>query len=197
METTMRNIIKKCISLLAAPLLLASAFQYATAQRIFDEFDAPQVVSNKLYIDYGIAPNSLSTYYLAPYRVDLPYQEVTGGNVVVFNGDNDEGDYSLTVNGNDPNAQVPFYIDYAGNTINSIQITTNGYVALNSTSAVSKDPTELFKGDNNTMIVAPFWGDHNVAAGGEVTWKVWGTAPKRRLTIQWKNIQVNTKKRWK
>jgi hypothetical protein len=194
METTMRNIIKKCISLLAAPLLLASAFQYATAQRIFDEFDAPQVVSNKLYIDYGIAPNSLSTYYLAPYRVDLPYQEVTGGNVVVFNGDNDEGDYSLTVNGNDPNAQVPFYIDYAGNTINSIQITTNGYVSLNSSSAVSKDPTELFKGDNNTMIVAPFWGDHNVAAGGEVTWKVWGSAPKRRLTIQWKNIQVNTKK---
>ena len=189
----MRNFIKNCISLLAAPLLLASASQYATAQRIFDEFDAPQVISSRLYIDYGIAPNSLSTYYLAPYRVDLPYQELTGGNTVVFNGDNDEGDYSISVNGADPNAQVPFYIDYAGNAINSIQITTNGYVALNSISTASKDPSEFFKGENNTMVVAPFWGDHKVAAGSEVSWKVWGTAPKRRLTIQWKNVQVNVK----
>jgi len=175
----MRNFIKKSISLLAAPLLLASASQYATAQRVFDEFDAPQVVSGKLYIDYGIAPNSLSSYYLTPYRVDLPYQDLTGGTPVVFNGTNDEGDFSLSVGGQGTN-DVPFDIHYAGNTINSIQITTNGYVALNSISGVSKDATELFKGDNNTMVVAPFWGDHVVRTASdvgftpsEVTWRVW------------------------
>jgi len=196
----MRNFIRKCISLLAAPLLLASASQYATAQRIFDEFDAPQVVSGKLYIDYGIAPNSLSTYYLAPYRVDLPYQELTGGNAIVFNGTNDEGDFSLSVGSGNPNNEVPFDISYAGNTINSMQVTTNGYVALNSIAGVSKDPSELFKGDNNTMVIAPYWGDHIVRTASdvgftpsEVTWKVWGSAPKRRLTIQWKNLNVNVK----
>ena len=196
----MRNVIKKCISLLAAPLLLASASQYATAQRVFDEFDAPQVVSNKLYIDYGIAPIALSTYYLTPYRVDLPYQELTGGNVIVFNGTNDEGDKSLTIGSSNSANDVPFDISYAGNTITSMQITTNGYVALNSISDVSKDPSELFKGINNTMVVAPFWGDHIVRNAtdvgftpSEVSWKVWGSAPKRRLTIQWKNLNVNVK----
>ena len=195
----MRNFIKKSISLLAALLLLASASQYATAQRVFDEFDAPQVVSGKLYIDYGIAPNSLSSYYLKPYRVELPYQDLTGGTPVVFNGTNDEGDASLSVGGQGTN-DVPFDIHYAGNTISNIQITTNGYVALNSTSAVSKDATELFKGDVNTMIVAPFWGDHVVRTATEVgftpsavTWRVWGSAPKRRLTIQWKDLNVNVK----
>ena len=200
----MRNFTNKSISLLAALLLLASAFQYASAQRVFDEFDAPQVVSGKLYIDYGVPPTSLSTYFLAPYRVDLPYQDLVGGNPVIFQGTapnvNDEGEYTLSVGSGNLTNDVPFDIKYAGNSINSIQITTNGYVALNSSAAVSKNPSELFSGVNNTMVVAPYWGDHIVRTASEVgftpsevTWKVWGSAPKRRLTIQWKNLNVNVK----
>lgn len=82
----MKNFISKYTSLLVA-LLLASAFQYASAQRVYDEFDAPTVVEGRLYIDYGKTPATLSERFLSPYNVNLEYTENGAGAIALVPND--------------------------------------------------------------------------------------------------------------
>jgi hypothetical protein len=191
----MKKFFSKSKSMLVAPLLLASAFQYASAQRVFDEFDAPQIVEGKLYVDYGTTPQTLRDRYLPPYIVGLQYQALgtTGTNLVP--ADKNDGYIAL---------RLPFTIQYAGNTYpanTDIQVSVNGFVAMTAfpPSDPGKNPNELFSGGNITNVVAPYWGDHvyRDAGGGfvqsRIAFSVTGQAPKRKLTIEWSNLNVNVK----
>ena len=190
----MKNFISKYTSLLVAPLLLASAFQYASAQRVYDEFDAPTVVEGRLYIDYGKTPTTLSERFLSPYNVNLEYTENGAGAIALVPNDTKDGYVSL---------KLPFTIQYAGSTFpatTDISISVNGFVVFNSfPTSNGLDPMELFRGDSLTNVVAPYWGNHNYTDGtggflkSAITYQLTGVAPKRKLTIEWKNLNVNTK----
>ena len=190
----MKNFISKYTSLLVAPLLLASAFQYASAQRVYDEFDAPTVVEGRLYIDYGKTPTTLSERFLSPYNVNLEYTENGAGAIALVPIDTKDGYVSL---------KLPFTIQYAGSTFpqnTDISVSVNGFVVFNPfPSTFGLDPMELFRGDSLTNVVAPYWGNHNYTDGtngflkSAISYQITGTAPKRKLTIEWKNLNVNTK----
>ena len=151
----MKNFISKYTSLLVA-LLLASAFQYASAQRVYDEFDAPTVVEGRLYIDYGKTPTTLSERFLSPYNVNLEYTENGAGAIALVPNDNKDGYVSL---------KLPFTIQYAGSTYpatTDISISVNGFVVFNAfPSSNGLDPMALFRCDSLTSVVAPYWGNHN------------------------------------
>jgi len=198
-----RRIFLALIAALSFTLLLSSEVK---AQRIYDEFDAPVINEGKLYKDYSISPLSFASRYNGPMLVsNVPYTELTDAapnrnfmavpNATDFN----TSDYGYM------QVAVPFTFQYNGTTYpgnGSLWVSVNGFAIVNSNttppSYQGNNPADLFSNVLPSNIIAPYWGNHYfqqsvVDKNTEISWEVFGAAPKRKVVIQWKNLSVNVK----
>jgi len=84
------------------------------------------------------------------------------------------------------NITFPFDFAFYKNTYNSVNVNSNGTLSFTSTAnTYSNAPIP-----NSTFpdMIAVFWDDLNPSGGGAVYWEVKGTAPNRRLIVQWNDV---------
>lgn len=91
--------------------------------------------------------------------------------------------------GDDTYAEIPIGFDFTfyGGTHNTVKVSSNGYLTFGSGGGdYSNDPIPS-RNDPNDLI-SPFWDDLYLSSGGAVYYLLEGTAPNRRLTIEWSNV---------
>lgn len=88
---------------------------------------------------------------------------------------------------------IGFDFCYLGSAYNRMVISTNNYITFDTTYAGTNSPWQTVAlpdaGAPLNAIMAP-WQDINPALGGSITYKVYGTAPYRHLTISWYQIPM-------
>lgn len=190
-------------ALIALTTMLMLSSPETKAQRVYDEFDAPIINSEKLYKDYSSTPVSFADRYTGPMLVNnSPYVDNTNTSRVIIPVTAAEYDAGMF------QVQLPFTIQYNGTTYpanSSLWVSVNGFVQV----GAPANPYPSYDGNNsadmfssNTAlpanIIAPYWGNHKyqtsvVGKESEISWQVFDAAPKRRVVIQWKNLNVNVK----
>ncbi|MBI3259725.1 MAG: T9SS type A sorting domain-containing protein [Ignavibacteriae bacterium] len=198
-----RRIFLALIAALSFTLLLSTQVK---AQRIYDEFDAPVINEGKLYKDYSISPLSFASRYNGPMLVsNVVYNELTeNGPDRVKMIPPAKG--SPAADAGYLQAQLPFTIQYNGTTYPAgtgyLWISVNGFVIVNTSPVapgyVGNSSSDLFANVLPSNIIAPYWGNHLyqtdvVGKESDISWQVFGAAPKRKIVIQWKNLSVNIK----
>ncbi len=89
------------------------------------------------------------------------------------------------------NITLPFAFSFYGVTTSTLRIGNNGAALFNSTSGeVSNMNYAMNSLSAPDLLLAPFWDDMDdpVAAGAGVYWKTIGTAPHRRVVIEWRSL---------
>jgi len=188
---------RKCLLIAAALVLLMSSTPSLFAQRIYDEFDAPTINPNRNYIDYGVIPNTFGTRFVGPMIMsDMAYREIQSvpPQHVIFPvpQDLDNGSFAL---------RLPFTIQYNNTTFTTsddLWINVNGFIQVGGSEPSGNNlgnGNQLFQNAAPFNIIAPYWGNHEYVATGanptQVSWELTGVAPRRRITIQWKNLRIN------
>lgn len=191
-----RRIFLALIAAFSFTLLLST--QTVKAQRIYDEFDAPSINAGKLYTDYSVSPFTFASRYNGPMLVNnVPYTENADPNRTIAVPTNTDAGYMQI--------PLPFTMQYNGTTFSTatdyIWASVNGFVRLGGAAApnyVGNNSGDLFTNILPSNIIAPYWGNHQYQVSvplkeSEMSWQVFGVAPKRKLVIQWKNLSVNVK----
>ena len=87
-----------------------------------------------------------------------------------------------------------FPFTYAGVTISSFRVCTNGFMTLNSGNSSTSFNNGLTNAVSNNFVLAPFWEDlyvNNATPNTQfVKYEITGTAPNRVLTVQWENVEL-------
>jgi len=125
----------------------------------------------------------------APYNFEDISQEQGAVKLSILDDDNFETFFlSFT---------LPFDLAFFGRTHDEISISANGalYFVPNKISFASQPiPSLSFSGVN--AFIAPFWDDLVPSKGGGVFIMVKGTAPYRRLIVQWENVPHYKENAW-
>jgi subtilisin family serine protease len=82
---------------------------------------------------------------------------------------------------------LPFTFTYYGESYDKITVTGNGYAAFDSPWA-RFDNTPLPNRDAPNAGIYPFWDDLYVDYDSGVYWSTTGSAPNRRVVIEWRNL---------
>jgi len=85
---------------------------------------------------------------------------------------------------------IGFTFQYGCNNYTQFKASTNGWLTFNTGITVSSAFNDL-SGTTNLPIIAPLWDDLETGTGGEVNYKLTGTAPNRVLTVEWKQMNWN------
>lgn len=86
---------------------------------------------------------------------------------------------------------IGFDFDFYGNTYSQFYIASNGFISFSGTGmtgAVSRTPTTLPTAGIPNNMIAVVWDDLNPPAGGTIKYEVFGTAPNRKLVVEYLNI---------
>lgn len=198
-----RRIFLALIAAFSFTLLLST--QEVKAQRIYDEFDAPVINEGKLYRDYSTNPLTFASRYNGngPILVNnIPYSENTDAGRIIYPAPTtpaaiDAGMYAI---------QLPFTMQYNGTTYpantGNLWVSVNGFVIVSTAATqpnyVGNNSGDMFTNVLPSNIIAPYWGNHAyqtsvVGKETEMSWQMYGVAPKRKIVIQWKNLSVNIK----
>jgi hypothetical protein len=96
----------------------------------------------------------------------------------------DDDDYSFFA--------IPFTFAFYCQNYNYIGVTSNGLIYFHEGDDVDDEydneclPTDYY--DSDSMFIAAFWDDLNPEDGGDIYWDVRGTAPNRRLIVEWHSV---------
>lgn len=121
----------------------------------------------------GVAEGQTSINYQVVSRLD-GYRERAGGTPITFNQSNN-GFAQIT---------LPFVFNYFGVGYNVLSVSSNGFVELGPANAVSSSNQALPSTLSPNKLIALVWDD--MESPGE-EWFVEGTAPNRRVIIQYRN----------
>jgi len=116
-------------------------------------------------------------------------------------------DVTLLSSGDDKQSVVtlPFTFVYDGIQYDQIQVSTNGWLELGrgeagSDSGLSTAEQLSYVGAINnerlasterpTKVLAPWWDDLTTGDDGQIAFRIEGSAPQRRLIVQWKNMRA-------
>lgn len=105
--------------------------------------------------------------------VSDPYASISGSGTLAINSGDDT--YSGGHN-------IGFNFSFFGQTYTSFWVDSNGYLTFGSSGHSSYSNTSLPSSGAPNPMVAPFWDD---LTGGKVYYKTEGSAPNRRLIVQW------------
>ncbi len=86
---------------------------------------------------------------------------------------------------------VPFRFPFLGRTIEAFHVSTNGFIALESTRPLPSND-DLAGDAAHPMMLAPFWDDLNLGENSQVYYFVEGSSFPRRLVVQWNQVQTQT-----
>jgi hypothetical protein len=82
---------------------------------------------------------------------------------------------------------IGFAFPFFGETHQNVKISTNGYLAFGSDASIFSNEPMPSTGEPNGVI-APYWDDLIPAFGGSIRYLLSGTAPTRRLTVEWNQV---------
>ncbi|UCH21317.1 MAG: hypothetical protein JSU83_22930 [Deltaproteobacteria bacterium] len=87
---------------------------------------------------------------------------------------------------------IPFTFSFYGQDYAAVRVDSNGTIhfAVNDYKTYNNECIPGTAGDGIDTYIAPFWDDLNPSAGGAVYYAVRGTAPNRRLIVQWHQVPV-------
>ena len=115
--------------------------------------------------------------------------EANGNSAAVFTG------AATTVNLGDDNGtaalNIGFNFDFYGTTYFQFYIASNGFISFSGTGmtgAASRTPTTLPTSTIPNNMIAVVWDDLNPGAGGTIKYQVFGTAPNRKLVVEYLNV---------
>ena len=99
------------------------------------------------------------------------------------------GSTALTL-GDDTAATVtlPFAIRFYGTSVNSVQVSSNGFVRFLRGSATEFVNTALPEASEPNGIAAVLWDDLDPSQGGRISTRSFGTTPNRRFAIAWEGV---------
>jgi hypothetical protein len=85
---------------------------------------------------------------------------------------------------------VPFTFSFYGQDYNAVRVDSNGTIhfVVNDYKTYNNECIPGTAGDGIDIYIALFWDDLNPSAGGAVYYAVRGTAPNRRLIVQWHQV---------
>jgi len=107
-----------------------------------------------------------------------------------YNGFTDGTPTNLTQDDQIANFNLPFTFNYAGVSFDNLTISTNGWIALGTTTLNTWD-SELSSTDYPGFI-SPFWEDFTLeATNSDITYKTEGSAPYRAFVIQYRNVTAS------
>ena len=85
---------------------------------------------------------------------------------------------------------IPFDFWFDGVRQNIFSVDTNGFMRLGTT-VIATTATNSLASTTNSPQIAPYWDDLWVGTGnGKVHYKTVGTAPNRKLVVEWFNMQI-------
>ncbi|MEI7772345.1 MAG: Ig-like domain repeat protein, partial [Chloroflexales bacterium] len=122
-----------------------------------------------------LALTSLAGLLGASRTYAFPAETYIQGTALTFGGNTDEGTETLPIG---------FTFNYYGTDITDIYAGTNGYLSSDSRSYYQNSPIPDSGAPPN--LIAPFWTDLQME-GGPVIYATTGTAPNRKLIVQWTN----------
>ena len=108
-------------------------------------------------------------------------EDMSSGTTMLLTPDGDDTISSIAPIGFD------FWFDGARQTVFSVN--ANGLMKLNPTQVTSAFSNDLATSTNVPQI-APYWDDLWIGNNGKVHYKVVGTAPSRKLVVEWQNEQI-------
>ena len=99
-------------------------------------------------------------------------------------GDSNDGVAAL-------NLLIPFRFPFLGRTIEDYFVSTNGFIAFETTGALAQND-DLTATTPLPMMLAPFWDDLTLGENSQVLYLVEGSSFPRRLVIQWNRVQTGS-----
>ena len=102
------------------------------------------------------------------------------------------GSIQLIGSGSDDTASavtgIGFTFNYAGTDYTQFSVNTNGLVRLGAAAVTTAFTNSAANANTNTPAIFPYWDDvatGSAAGGGNVSYVVTGSAPNRKLVIEW------------
>lgn len=91
--------------------------------------------------------------------------------------------------GDDTSVEIPIGFDFLfyGVSHNTVRVSSNGYLTFG-TNGFEYTNAPIPSSPQPNDYIAPFWDDLNPGVGGSVYYLLEGTAPNRRLTIEWHDV---------
>ncbi len=83
---------------------------------------------------------------------------------------------------------IGFTFQYGCVNYTNIRVSSNGWLTFN-TAYTSSDAGNNLATGSNRPVIAPLWDDLATGSGGNVNYKLTGTAPNRILTVEWKEME--------
>ncbi|TAH38850.1 MAG: hypothetical protein EYC69_14290 [Bacteroidetes bacterium] len=80
---------------------------------------------------------------------------------------------------------IGFVFNFAGSTYTQFSVNSNGLMRLGSTIVSTSGVNQLTSGTDSPKL-APYWDDLATGVDGYVRYKLTGTAPNRKLVVEWK-----------
>jgi hypothetical protein len=115
-------------------------------------------------------------------------EDMSTGTTLLVGADSDDGASALTSMG----GGFTFY--YVGIPYTQFAASANGYIKLGTTvnsPAAAADYTNSLASANQNPAIAPYWDDlYTGVTTGKVHFKLIGTAPNRKLVVEWYNMQI-------
>ena len=88
---------------------------------------------------------------------------------------------------------IGFDFYFVGKYYDQFSINSNGLMKLNSAlvpAAVTGESTNSMATSNNLPKIAPYWDNLSTGSNGKLHYKITGTAPSRKLVIEWFNLTI-------
>ena len=130
----------------------------------------------------GITPNAVTvgTYPLSNFS-GVALEDMSSGTTQLVAANQE--DTASTIN----NIGFDFWFDGVRQT--QFSVNANGLMRLGS-SAVSTASANDLANISNVPQIAPYWDDLFVGTNGKVHFKIVGSAPNRKLVVEWLNVQI-------
>lgn len=83
---------------------------------------------------------------------------------------------------------IGFTFQYGCVNYTNIRVSSNGWLTFN-TAYTSSDVFNNLATGSNRPVIAPLWDDLATGSGGNVNYRLTGTAPNRVLTVEWRQME--------
>jgi hypothetical protein len=127
------------------------------------------------------------TYYVDDRASYAYFDDISAtGTPITFTG-------TIPLDDGEATIDIPFNFSFHGLQFNRVRVGVNGVVGFDESAEIDfvnyPLPINRIMGTNITdRFFAPFWDDLDTTHGGEVRWQVKGSAPYRRLIVQWQDV---------
>ena len=172
----------------AAEVALRANYVYHTSSTRYSDAREDWIQAAKdLGYDTQTVANVWSACGVEKYIPTPPVYDMNDSTVAFAFEDISSSGTNLSMDDDNSKAiELPFNFTFYKTPYNTVNINSNGTVSFTSTSynySNTAIPTSSFPD-----LIAVLWDDLDPSSGGGVYWEVRGTAPKRKLIIQWNNV---------